>query len=259
MDSLYDSACGAYIYDEDVLDFLVKYDNNLAGEMQILQPDCRTIINSQFLVAYRSALDTSGAPLSTDLLLGLGYDRIPKCFGLMDTSALHGIGIGAVQTVPGLSLSGKDVLVGFIDTGIDFANPLFRRADGTCRVTAIWDQTQAAYEAGGQNMSMQSEEIDTRPIFGYGREYPQELLNLAIQTEQPYQIVPSRDTDGHGTFLASVAAGNTYLDGDDIFSGVAPESDIIMVKAASARFLPDSRWRSMLFGGRHHTWREIPD
>ena len=32
MDSLYDSACGAYIYDEDVLDFLVKYDNNLAGE-----------------------------------------------------------------------------------------------------------------------------------------------------------------------------------------------------------------------------------
>ena len=50
MDSLYGSACGAYIYDEDVLDFLVKYDNNLAGEMQILQPDCRTIINSQFLV-----------------------------------------------------------------------------------------------------------------------------------------------------------------------------------------------------------------
>lgn len=117
MDSLYDSACGAYIYDEDVLDFLVKYDNNLAGEMQILQPDCRTIINSQFLVAYRSALDTSGAPLSTDILFGLGYDRIPKCFGLMDTSALQGIGIGAVQTVPGLSLSGKDVLVGFIDTG----------------------------------------------------------------------------------------------------------------------------------------------
>ena len=70
-----------YIYDEDVLDFLVKYDNNLAGEMQILQPDCRTIINSQFLVAYRSALDTSGAPLSTDILFGLGYDRIPKCFG----------------------------------------------------------------------------------------------------------------------------------------------------------------------------------
>lgn len=34
MDSLYGSACGAYIYDEDVLDFLVKYDNNLAGEMR---------------------------------------------------------------------------------------------------------------------------------------------------------------------------------------------------------------------------------
>ena len=170
MDSLYDSSCGAYIYDEDVLDFLVKYDNNLAGEMQILQPDCRTIINSQFLVAYRSVYDAAGAALSADTLFRLGYDRIPKCFGLMDTSALQGIGIGAVQTVPGLSLSGKDVLVGFVDTGIDFANPLFRRADGTCRVTAIWDQTQTAYEAGEPNMSVQSGEIDTRPIFGYGRE-----------------------------------------------------------------------------------------
>ena len=163
--------------------------------------------------------------LGPDTLFRLGYDRIPKCFGLMDTSALQGIGIGAVQTVPGLSLSGKDVLVGFIDTGIDFANPLFRRADGTCRVTAIWDQTQTAYEAGEPNMSVQSGEIDTRPIFGYGREYPQELLNLAIQTEQPYQIVPSRDMDGHGTFLASVAAGNTYLDGDDIFSSQSNQEE----------------------------------
>lgn len=57
---LYDSDCGAYVYDEDVLDFLVKYDNNLAGEMQILNPDCVTIINSQFLVGYRSAYDGAG-------------------------------------------------------------------------------------------------------------------------------------------------------------------------------------------------------
>ena len=82
MDSLYGSACGAYIYDEDVLDFLVKYDNNLAGEMQILQPDCRTIINSQFLVAYRSVYDAAGAALSADTLFRLGYDRIPKCLGI---------------------------------------------------------------------------------------------------------------------------------------------------------------------------------
>ena len=89
MDSLYGSACGAYIYDEDVLDFLVKYDNNLAGEMQILQPDCRTIINSQFLVAYRSVYDAAGAALSADTLFRVGYDRIPKCFGLMDLSLIH--------------------------------------------------------------------------------------------------------------------------------------------------------------------------
>ena len=217
---LYSSACEAYIYDEDVLDFLVKYDNNLEGELQVLQPDCVTLINSQFLVAYRRAYDANGMPVSTQELFRLGYDRIPKCYGLTDTSALQGIGVGAVQSVPGLSLFGRDVLIGFVDTGIDFANPLFRRTDGTCRVRAIWDQTQ---------------ELPENPIFGYGREYTQEELNLAVQSEQPYTLVSSRDTDGHGTFLASVAAGNMYTEGGDIFSGVAPETEILMVKLKPAK------------------------
>ena len=116
---LYSSACEAYVYDEDVLDFLVKYDNNLEGELQVLQPDCVTVINSQFLVAYRRAYDANGMPVSTQELFRLGYDRIPKCYGLTDTSALQGIGVGAVQSVPGLSLFGRDVLIGFVDTGID--------------------------------------------------------------------------------------------------------------------------------------------
>lgn len=221
---LYDSDCGAYAYDEDVLDFLVKYDNNLAGEMQLLKPDCVTIINSQFLVGYRSAFDKNGEPLQADALFRIGYDRIPKCFGLMDTSAVQGIGVGNVQNVPGLSLYGNDVLIGFIDTGIDFANPLFLHPDGRCRVRAIWDQTRADRDPQR-----------TRTIFGYGTEYSQELLNQAVQSQNPYTVVPSRDEDGHGTFLASVAAGNIFAQGDGIFAGVAPETEILMVKLKPAK------------------------
>ena len=58
--------------------------------MQILQPDCRTIINSQFLVAYRSVYDAAGAALSADTLFRLGYDRIPKCFGLIGYLGIAG-------------------------------------------------------------------------------------------------------------------------------------------------------------------------
>lgn len=232
---LYDSDCAAYVYDEDVLDFLVKYDNNLAVEMKVLQPDCITTINSQFLVAYRNVYDRQGTLLSANSLFQIGYDRIPKCYGLMDASALQGIGVESVQNLPGLSLSGTDVLIGFVDTGIDFANPLFRKNDGTSRIAAIWDQTREAFETtlpavNGEDASM------TRSIFGYGREYSQEIINIALQSETPYTVVPSRDEDGHGTFLASVAAGNTYVSPEgDIFSGVSPEAEIVMVKLKQAK------------------------
>lgn len=233
--ALYDSDCAAYVYDEDVLDFLVKYDNNLAVEMKVLQPDCITTINSQFLVAYRNAYNRQGNLISANFFFQIGYDRIPKCFGLMDASVLQGIGAETVQNLPGLSLAGTGVLIGFVDTGIDFANPLFRREDGTSRIAAIWDQTREAYEAAlsdtnGENASM------TRSIFGYGREYSQEIINIALQSETPYSVVPSRDEEGHGTFLASVAAGNTYISPEgDIFSGVAPEAEIVMVKLKQAK------------------------
>ena len=244
---LYDSDCGAYVYDEDVLDLLVKYDNNLEWEMKILTPDCVTIINSQFLVGYRSAYDGAGTSLAADTLFQIGYDRIPKCFGLTDTSALQAIGVNSVRNLSGVSLYGEEVLIGFIDTGIDFANPLFRRADGTCRVAAIWDQTQEAYElpqnirmrgrmdAGGRELDPDALLEDTRPIFGYGREYTQRVLNQAVSVENPYEIIPSRDENGHGTFLASVSAGNLYADEETVFSGVAPEAEILMVKLKPAK------------------------
>ena len=36
----------------------------------------------------------------------------------------------------------------------------------------------------------------------YGAEYKQEDINRALSDENPYDIVPSRDEDGLGTFLA---------------------------------------------------------
>lgn len=58
-------------------------------------------------------------------------------------------------------------------------------------------------------------------------------MNAALKTENAYEIIPSRDENGHGTFLASIAAGNELLDGS--FTGAAPKADIAVVKLKPAK------------------------
>lgn len=67
----------------------------------------------------------------------------------------------------------------------------------------------------------------------YGAEYKQEDINRALSGENPYDIVPSRDEDGHGTFLAGVACGGEDIAND--FIGAAPEATIAVVKLKEAK------------------------
>lgn len=72
------------------------------------------------------------------------YESIPKLYGLMqdtfDPAPLLVSGITAVSRPP-LSLTGRGVVVGFLDTGIDYQNPVFLNEDGGTRLLGIWDQT----------------------------------------------------------------------------------------------------------------------
>ena len=119
---------------------------------------------------------------------------------------------------PPLNLTGRGVLVGVIDSGIDYANPVFRNADGTTRIRNLWDQS-----------------LSENPPEGYliGTEYTAEQINKALSQptiEQRRQIVPSQDISGHGTAVAGVAAGNS-----EEYRGVAYESDLIVVKLGLPR------------------------
>lgn len=150
-----------------------------------------------------------------------GYYLIPKLFGLLDTQTMEEAGILQVRRQSNLQLSGGGVLIGFIDTGIDFAGDVFRTLDGGTRVVSIWDQT------------VRGQEDQAPEGFLYGREYTQEEIDAAVRSVNPYQVLPSRDQNGHGTYIASLAAGRESETGD--FTGAAPAAQIAMVKLKPAK------------------------
>lgn len=113
-------------------------------------------------------------------------------------------------------LFGQGVLVAVIDSGVDYFHPDFRNPDGTTRILDLWDQT-----------------VPGSPPEGYelGTEFTREQINeaLAAGWEEGYRIVPSRDTNGHGTQVLGIAAGNGAASGGQ-YRGVASRSPILVVK-----------------------------
>jgi subtilisin family serine protease len=166
------------------------------------------------------------------------HRNLPKLYGLMqegggslrifgesfDPNSLIASGITQVQREP-LSLSGRGCVMVFIDTGIDYTNPVFRKEDGSSRILAIWDQTIQDGQAPEG--------------FLYGSEYTKVEIDRALRSETPYEVVPSRDEKGHGTAVASVAAGSR-VDNGFSFLGAAPDADIVVVKLKECkRYLRD--------------------
>ncbi len=137
--------------------------------------------------------------------------------GLDAASALDAAGIAQAQNQLLLPLNGEGVLVGIIDTGIDYMLDAFCRDDGTTRITSLWDQTIE----GGQPPS----------DYAFGSEYTAQQIDRARASAYPQTIVPSQDLSGHGTFVASVAAGRVL----STPIGAAPNAELIVVKLRQAR------------------------
>ncbi len=125
---------------------------------------------------------------------------------------------------------GAGVIVGVVDSGIDFTHPSFRREDGASRILFIWDQT----------LTRQGSEVQPAG-FGYGVQYNNNQLNAALGAANPFATVRHRDdpnAGGHGTHVAGIAAGDGSAAGQGrpafTFIGVAPEADLIVVKVGGS-------------------------
>lgn len=209
-----DQDCRNRILSEDYAAFIVEYERELA-EILVTPDTCYTIINTTHAVVYAPI-----ARIPANLIHIYGYGVYPSCFGLLDIASLESSGITRVRNIPNFDLSGQGVLIGIIDTGIDYTHNAFRYADGTSKILSIWDQTI-------QNDTLIPEGYE------YGSEYSQAQLNVALASEDPLSIVPSVDENGHGTFLAGVATG-TRSD-ENNFSGVVPNAELVVVKLRPAR------------------------
>lgn len=102
-----------------------------------------------------------------------------------------------------LSITGRGVLIGIVDTGIDWTHPDFKEATGRSRIVAIWDQTGSGSPPDG---------------FEYGTEWRRWQIDAGWVSET--------DTSGHGTHVAGVAAGS-----GPHYTGVAPGAELIVVKS----------------------------
>ncbi len=206
--------CRQMILSEDYIDFISPIYRKITSEEAERGNACIQNMDYGFQAVYVS--QSLSKPLSLE---NYRYNSIPNCYELMDLEAMDDAGIRVVQTYPTLNLMGSGIMIGILDTGIDYRNPIFQNIDGSTRIAGIWDQTI-------QDGTM-PEDLD------YGSEYTEEMINEALRSENPLEIVPSMDTEGHGTFIASVAAGNADL--DNRFIGAAPESTLAVVKLKTAK------------------------
>ena len=120
-----------------------------------------------------------------------------------------------------LRLTGRGVLIGIVDSGVDYRHPAFLTADGKSRILRLWDQS-----------------IPGNPPEGYatGTEYTNEEINeaLSLSVQGGRRLVPSEDVSGHGTAVLGVAAGSDFSRGA-VKRGVAYESDLLVVKMGIPR------------------------
>ena len=204
------------IYSNDYINILIQNYVAQSERYQMLFPESSALLtlNPQYSVLF---LERSLLP--ENLFGAVPFTGLPKLFTPLSTLSLEVSGIVQTQNLYGGGYTGKNVIFGFLDTGIDYRHPAFLHANGQSRILAVWDQTDWTGTPPAQ--------------FPYGSLYTKSDLDAALESGDPLSLVPVTDPDGHGTYVAGVAGGTP--DASAGFLGVAPEADFAVVKLKPAK------------------------
>jgi hypothetical protein len=204
--------CNLY-YDPNTANYLIEYRGNFKERVDKISYACGDVITDTIGVVSVQEKDLDR--LLNDVPEIVFFD-FRVMYVLQDISPSSIDNINNIKINPYLDLTGRGVLIGMVDTGIDYLNEEFIREDDTSRIVSLWDQ-------GIKENTDESVYI--------GQVYSNEQLNNAIKAYRnkgdPYQIVPSKDEIGHGTKAAGIAGARGY---NKEFQGIASGSDFVIVK-----------------------------
>ena len=120
-------------------------------------------------------------------------------------------GINFIEDNPYINLNGKDVLIGILDSGIDYLHPDFINEDNTSKIVSIWDQ-ESEVKSPPEGMI-------------FGSEFTRDDINQAISNNDD---TLTKDNIGTGTIAAGIAVGNGRV--NELYKGAALGSELIVVK-----------------------------
>lgn len=204
--------CKSY-YDPNTGNYLIEYRGNFKEQIDKVSYACGDIITNSIGVIAVAYENLQQLRRDVPAIIFIEFRDI---FVLQDISPSSTDNIASIKINPYLQLTGRGVLIGIVDTGIDYLNEEFMREDGTSRILNIWDQTI-------ENNSNESVYIgDT-----YSNEQINNAINIYKNKGDPYSIVPSKDDIGHGTKVAGIMGARGY---STQFQGVANDSDFVVVK-----------------------------
>ncbi|PEN11469.1 hypothetical protein CRI94_15670 [Longibacter salinarum] len=205
------------------------------------------IIRTNDVAALRAAGITVNSAVGPIVTARLTADEVRTAVGISSVRHIGASGISKTHNdeaarevgarilnsgaVNNTNYSGQGVLTCIVDSGIDFDHGDFMDASGNTRIQYIWDQVN---DTAGQAPSDRSANFST---LNYGTEYSATDIDAGNVSET--------DPNGHGTHVAGTVAssGNALvLSGSQTspeHRGMAPEADIIVVKAGNGSF-PDA-------------------
>ncbi len=161
----------------------------------------------------QDAVEAVAALAGVQRIEGAQIEEINNDLGSTSTGAPLFRGPGPTFT----GLNGAGVIVGNVDTGVDYDHDNFKDALGNTRILKIWDQTNIAGPPPAG--------------FLYGTEWNQASINSLAST--------AKDTNGHGSHTMGTAAGDGSAVGTAgsapafTYTGMAPMADIIAVDGST--------------------------
>jgi subtilisin family serine protease len=210
--------CGEKYLSDDYVTIIVQFNGDLISAMKNIDYACAFIISPSYAIV---AVEKGKKDQLFKEVKELIISETSITYFLTAISPIDTAKISNFHDNPYLNLRGAGVLVGMVDTGIDYLNIEFQTEDDRTRITSLWDQTSS------QGLPPEN--------YPFGTEYSRDQINRAIQASKnggdPYNIVNSKDEIGHGTANAGIIGAR----GREIVVGGAPDCEFAIVKLKQAK------------------------